>query len=154
MLNISQKASRPRRYLASARKWKTSRSPPTQPEFSLSVNERRRLLPQNPISRQTKTNKRQCRPLLLRRNFCPHSTARRRLLRSTWRKHPLPLRRRCKYSQTIRIRPLLSSSEIDYSSSNKKLNKNKTTTDIPPLFHFYDLLPEHKIYLYWEVKAG
>ena len=42
----------------------------------------------------------------------------------------------------------------DHSSSNKKLDKNKITTDIPPPFHFHDLLPEYKIYLYWEVKAG
>ena len=148
------KASLHRNCLTSFRR-KTSRLHSCQHDFSLSVNERRRRPPHNANPRQTETKKREHGPFLPRRNYCPHSTARRRLLRTTWRSPPSPLRTRCKYRQTTNnIRPIHLPSEIDHSSSNKKLDKNKTTTDSLPCFDFSDVLPKYKIYLYWEVRAG
>jgi hypothetical protein len=170
-----------RRYPASLPIKRTSKLPSCQP-FSLSLSERRGRRPpcvsplQNPLSRPTKhkTNKQEHWTFRLRKDYLPCSAARRRLLRvplirrppplqisagrrrlrTTWRRPPSPLRARFKYRQTKnRIRPIILS-VTDHTSSNKKLEENKTTTNRLPCFDFFDVLPGYKIYLYWEVKAG
>ena len=111
--------------------------------------------------------------VVMKTQWTPRTAARRRLERL--RNQPPRLRRRYKYifSPPLNTDHLHENNKSDYksniyatnenkhvttdtdhSSSNKKLDKNKITTDIPPPFHFHDLLPEYKIYLYWEVKAG
>ena len=153
------------------------RQPPPSLDFSLSANERPHRGSTQPYHGESNPPLRTSPPLAaLKTQWTPRSAARRRLERLRGQRPP-PLRSRCKYRQfrnrvDLIFLPLLNidhphenkkleyktitdtSSVTDHTSSNKKLGKNKTTTDNLPCFDFFDVLPEYKNYLYWEVRAG